>query len=399
MRVLSALACLTVAWFSFAAPRGKAEVWNRHVVDASSRGADGVRLADVNADGLPDIATGWEEGGKVRAYINPGPKAAKKPWPAVTTGSVPSPEDAVFLDLDSDGSYDVISSTEGDSKTLFVHWAPQKAEEYLDSSQWRTEAIPASAGIARWMFVAPLDIDGRYGVDFFAGSKEPGGAIGWFEAPRDPRDLSAWRWRPLYDAGWIMSLRTRDMDGDGDLDLLASDRKGPLRGILWVENPGPTRARGDWTVHRIGPVDEYEPLFLDVCDLDGDGADDVVVATKGPILFYRRSDDEYEKIAIEPPSNVGGGKAIAIGDIDLDGRLDLVYSCEGASEGREGVVWLSYEKTPAEPRWTAHSLAGPQGVKFDRLELLDLDGDGDLDVLTCEERDNLGVIWYENPTR
>jgi hypothetical protein len=25
--------------------------------------------------------------------------------------------------------------------------------------------------------------------------------------------------------------------------------------------------------------------------------------------------------------------------------------------------------------------------------------DGDLDVLTCEERANLGVIWYENPTR
>ena len=33
--------------------------------------------------------------------------------------------------------------------------------------------------------------------------------------------------------------------------------------------------------------------------------------------------------------------------------------------------------------------------KFDRLELLDLDEDGDLDVLTCEKRDNLGVIWYE----
>jgi hypothetical protein len=24
---------------------------------------------------------------------------------------------------------------------------------------------------------------------------------------------------------------------------------------------------------------------------------------------------------------------------------------------------------------------------------------GDLDVITCEERDQLGVVWYENPTR
>jgi hypothetical protein len=33
------------------------------------------------------------------------------------------------------------------------------------------------------------------------------------------------------------------------------------------------------------------------------------------------------------------------------------------------------------------------------MELVDLDGDGDLDVLTCEERAGLGVIWYENPAR
>ena len=33
------------------------------MIDASSRGADGVRLADVNGDGLMDITTGWEEGG------------------------------------------------------------------------------------------------------------------------------------------------------------------------------------------------------------------------------------------------------------------------------------------------------------------------------------------------
>ena len=39
-----------------------------------------------------------------------------------------------------------------------------------------------------------------------------------------------------------------------------------------------------------------------------------------------------------------------------------------------------------------------RGVKFDLIQLLDLDQDGDLDLLTCEERDNLGVIWYENPT-
>jgi len=33
------------------------------------------------------------------------------------------------------------------------------------------------------------------------------------------------------------------------------------------------------------------------------------------------------------------------------------------------------------------------------LEAIDLDADGDLDLLTCEEVANLGVFWYENPQR
>jgi hypothetical protein len=41
-------------------------------------------------------------------------------------------------------------------------------------------------------------------------------------------------------------------------------------------------------------------------------------------------------------------------------------------------------------------------VKFDLVRLLDLDGDGDLDVLANDEQEagrGLGVLWYENPHR
>ena len=31
--------------------------------------------------------------------------------------------------------------------------------------------------------------------------------------------------------------------------------------------------------------------------------------------------------------------------------------------------------------------------------LFDLDGDGDFDLISCEEVHDLGVFWYENPTR
>ena len=54
--------------------------------------------------------------------------------------------------------------------------------------------------------------------------------------------------------------------------------------------------------------------------------------------------------------------------------------------------WLHFEGT-----WRARDISGSEGVKYDRIELIDLDGDGDLDVVTCEEIEKLGVLWYENP--
>ncbi len=399
MTVVAVAAAIAVEPLKAAEPPPE-PVWARHVIDDSSRGADGVRLADVNSDGLQDITTGWEQGGRVRVYLNPGAGRSKDRWPAVTVGEVAGPEDAVFADLDGDGAWDVLSSTEGADQTLYVHWAPPEPAAYMNPQAWRTEAIPASRGLTRWMFALPLQIDGRHGVDFFAASKDPGGVIGWWQAPADPHRLEDWRWRPLYTAGWIMSLIAHDMDHDGDPDLVTTDRKGPRRGVLWLENPGRKNAASLWREHRIGPVGEEEVKFMSVADLDGDGRDDILTTThRGPIVLYRRTNAGWSRHEITMPPGVGGGKAVVAADFNLDGRTDLAFTCEHAEDGKQGAMWLSWRNAPTDPVWDAHPIAGPEGVKFDRIELLDLDADGDLDLITCEERDDLGVIWYENPTR
>jgi hypothetical protein len=60
-------------------------------------------------------------------------------------------------------------------------------------------------------------------------------------------------------------------------------------------------------------------------------------------------------------------------------------------------MWLSYRSSPTAPAWDPHEISGLDGIKHDLVQLLDLDNDGDLDVITCEETKNLGVFWYENP--
>jgi hypothetical protein len=63
-------------------------------------------------------------------------------------------------------------------------------------------------------------------------------------------------------------------------------------------------------------------------------------------------------------------------------------------------MWLSCDKGPLDGNWNAHDVSGPEGIKYDLMELLDIDRDGDLDIITCEEQQNkkgLGLFWYENP--
>lgn len=268
----------------------------------------------------------------------------------MTVGRVGSPEDAVFVDLDGNGVMDVVSSSEGKVQAMHVHWAPQDPGRYLAESAWTTAAIPATVGRSRWMFAEPMQVDGQRGVDLIVGSKDPRAMVGWLESPGNPRELGAWKLHSLYEARWIMTILPIDMNGNGRLDILLSDRKGPDSGIRWLENPGAAavRAGAAWNEHLIGGHG-LEVMLLHVADMDGDGWDDILCA------------------------------------VLPDGVLCLRWL------DASGTKWSSH-LIPGPPRDVAGT---PKGV-----HAADINGDGRLDLLiTCEERDQLGVIWYENPSR
>lgn len=375
-------------------------VWNRHAIDASSRGADGVKLGDINGDGWPDMVTGWEEGGEVRLYLNPGPRRAREPWPRVTVGMVRDAEDAVFADLDSDGRLDVVSCTEGQTRTVFWHRCRGRTEDLLSPAAWGSVPFPVTVKSQSWMQAVAMDVDGQHGQDLLLASKNAGAAIGWLQASPSSGSLEGWQYHRLREAGWVMSLTARDLDGDGDLDVLFSDRKGARTGVFWLENPGATanRRHADWREHAIGALGR-QVMFADLGDVDADGRVDVAVAVKPAdiVLCLQQPGGAWQERTITlDAANIGDAKAAAITDVNGDGLADLVFTCENAKGRLEGIVWLEQQKSGP---WQQHPLGGPEGVKFDLLQILDLDADGDPDAITCEERDQLGVVWYENPQR
>ncbi|MBD3628057.1 MAG: VCBS repeat-containing protein [Cyclobacterium sp.] len=373
--------------------------WKMHTIDNTSFGADGSKMSDVDGDGKLDVVVAWEEGGVVRLYFQPNEPKSK--WPFVEL-KAPDVEDAFATDLNGDGNQDLVSFSEGSHQRITLHWAPKEKSNLRRSERWKSEDIPASVGKTKWMFGRALEIDGKNGADLIVGSKNPNGTIGWLESPEDPGDLEAWKYHEISRAGWIMSIELMDMNNNGLIDLLITDRHGELRGLRWLENPGPGQADQPWKNHFIG-LQKGEPMFMGLYVLGNTHLPGIVVPdlVKGWVHFTPNDRTWDEKFIPYPVVSGSRGKSVVIADIDQDGKLDMVASFEGAL-GKSGVIArLDFQAAAAQ----ILDISGEKGVKYDFLTLIDLDGDGDLDILTSEEtaedgtKKGLGVVWYENPLK
>jgi hypothetical protein len=381
--------------------------WPMHTITSGPRGADGTDLADVNDDGLNDVTSAWEQAGLVTVSLHPGAGAEAEPWPTVDVATrLFGVEDAIFADVDEDGNTDVVTACE--CRKVVVYFGPEPSQ-VLDPAAWTAVEITGfGPDPQRWIKVAVADVDGDGRPDVIGGGKVAPATVGWFRAPENPRDGSAWTYTAMSDVGWTMSLVARDVDGDADVDVVMSDRTPMrlpdktiiygLRGTRWLENQD---HGAGWTNHTIGFAGA-EHRFLDVVDYDGDGVDDVVdtaFGRDGNTITFRRNLGgwlSWDATALPSPGDgVGQVQDVRVVDMDLDGDLDLVFSHAHADGDLSGVVWLAAQQ---DGSWLRGEVSGSPGTKYDNVSLEDVDLDGDPDIVTSEQIEQLGVVWYENPT-
>jgi hypothetical protein len=215
-------------------------------------------------------------------------------------------------------------------------------------------------------------------------------------------DGEAWQTRtrrllPVLDIGSESIPALADLDGDGDLDMLLANKLDPsdLRTafIHRLENVG-SRDRPDFRLRapiELGRRFHAAPAFG---DLDADGRLDLLLGQWGPRLaWYRGTAGGYEVVDTALVTITRGSNTVpTLGDLDGDGDLDLLV---GESSG-----WLNFYRNDGGPGRPVFTLVSDEfeGVRIGRRSaplLSDLDRDGDLDLLVGSESNGLALLRNE----
>jgi hypothetical protein len=183
----------------------------------------------------------------------------------------------------------------------------------------------------------------------------------------------------------VRSMTAGDVDGDGDLDLVAGVGYPPSQ-IDWLENLDGAGNFG--APKRIATLEFQIPQTLAVGDINDDGDLDVAAGLNDPdeIVWYENPGAFGGWIERAVSIAQTGVRSIAMADLDTDGDPDVLAALWDVGETR----W--YENLGGN-LFDEHPIA--TGEKMNSAVAADLDGDGDLDVLSGRWQDP-PLIWNEN---
>ncbi|MFO7945218.1 MAG: VCBS repeat-containing protein [Armatimonadota bacterium] len=193
--------------------------------------------------------------------------------------------------------------------------------------------------------------------------------------------------------GGVEDAALGDLNGDGRIDIACACEKRHLVVFLSPDNP---RQMDAWV-----PVKLQESLGrgswirTGIADINDDGKPDIIGVNKGRTNFsYFTLEGEASDPAAWHEQVIGkhakpiNARAV---DIDDDGDLDVM----AASRGEKMIVL--YENTGGGTSWTEHPVhTGKPASEGFMMEFTDLDGDGRLDIITEADHDGL-VFWLRQP--
>ncbi len=243
-----------------------------------------VCVGDFNSDGLPDLVVaefGWYKTGGIHLLTNLGAAGGTMQFSHQLLDNRPGTIHVIAADLDNNGLLDFVA---------LISQEHEKVVAFMNSAEGFHQ---------KEIYAAPDPSWGSSGIDLV------------------------------------------DLDGDGDLDVLYTNGDTfdsyltkPFHGIWWLENKGTM----PFEAHRLAALPGVHRALA--CDVDGDGDLDIVASALLPSSSSRNTDPQQLQALIwleqiQPSLFVRHvierGRpiyaAIAIHDVDSDGRPDIVAGC------------------------------------------------------------------------
>lgn len=331
------------------------------------------------------------------------------------------------LDVDGDGYVDVIQIAYFERRILWLRNPGKKG------GAWSEEDIDR-IGPTEFAFLVDLDNDGKAQelLPQFTGAA-----------------ASATQWYALENGKWVKHVVGAQSFGHGIGvgDVNRDGRNDILTPVGWLEAPPNPVAEGTWTLHEtdwsqlrvaVGPAAVAPPGppapsgagataapqrpaefgFMYVLDVNGDGRNDVVTTmahSYGVLWFEQLADGRWMQRMID--NTWAQAHASALADLNGDGQPDLItgkryWARSAASDASEreplGLYWYEFRRRlPAAAasglppggsiEWVRHIIdyGGRAGGGL-QLRVADLDGDGDLDVVSGGKS---GLFLAENLTK